>query len=389
MERLIISVALAMVLAACENETVAPPPDPPPPDPCADLAGRTGFARVAAIQDLTMALRADGTVICWGGEYVGGFCLDSEGPAERHLLPVQSRGLVCITDLTLASTIGVALTAKGEGLIWASNPGILEPTEPWPEAGEALINRVIGLGRLRAIATGGEGVAVVDENGVAYWWGLLWRRQSTPERLEIPGSVASLDVAGGHLCAVTEAGEVWCVGDNRSGELGDGTQVERDKPVMVHGLPPSKEVSVAGSYSSALSTTGEVFYWGRDDGRFGRGLSPQSEPPIELSPVPTAALPPIATIEVGATGAGTLAVTTEGDLYGWGLNDGIIEAPDIYHIPYPTLISGPGRVVDAARGNHACAVRTDGAVWCGGYPLNLGREPTSGEDVAWGPITLP
>src|SRR5258708_36902678 len=46
----------------------------------------------------------------------------------------------------------------------------------------------------------------------------------------------SLAVGGHHACALTTQGGVLCWGDNRSGQLGDGTMKQRNAPVFVSGL---------------------------------------------------------------------------------------------------------------------------------------------------------
>lgn len=56
------------------------------------------------------------------------------------------------------------------------------------------------------------------------------------EQWELPLSskrIVSLDGGSAHICGVDEAGDVWCVGQNTDGQLGDGTRTERDEPVRV------------------------------------------------------------------------------------------------------------------------------------------------------------
>jgi len=56
------------------------------------------------------------------------------------------------------------------------------------------------------------------------------------EQWELPLSskrIVSLDGGSAHICGVDEAGDVWCVGRNTDGQLGDGTRTERDEPVRV------------------------------------------------------------------------------------------------------------------------------------------------------------
>ena len=41
-----------------------------------------------------------------------------------------------------------------------------------------------------------------------------------------------LATAGDLTCARTDAGEIWCWGDNTSGQLGDGIVLRRTTPVL-------------------------------------------------------------------------------------------------------------------------------------------------------------
>jgi alpha-tubulin suppressor-like RCC1 family protein len=67
-------------------------------------------------------------------------------------------------------------------------------------------------------------------------------------------------------------GTVWAWGNDRLGQLGDGTTAVRDRPVQVQGLPPAAMVAAGGVNSAAVAIDGTIWIWGRDDqGQLGAG----------------------------------------------------------------------------------------------------------------------
>jgi alpha-tubulin suppressor-like RCC1 family protein len=89
--------------------------------------------------------------------------------------------------------------------------------------------------------------------------------------VELDG-VVGLAAAGnliehGHTCAVREEGSVWCWGANQTGQLGDGTQIARSRPVMALGVADAVQVVTAslegyGGHTCALRADGVVLCWG-------------------------------------------------------------------------------------------------------------------------------
>jgi len=381
-------VAAAIGCDDSDATTSATGPPPPPVDPCPAIAAAgPGFASVAAYANRTRALRRDGTAICWGKEYYGGECLASQpGSAPtQYPTPVESLGLSCLSSLSEADESGAALTARGEALLWSDNlGGELNPTEPFPNEAGMPIHRIAGLGWLNAIRTGKRGAAAIDLEGRIWRWGFLWNRIEEPERVAVPGTVLAYDLGIGHLCAVNDRNEVWCVGSNYWAQLGDGTTTERLAPVQPSGLPAASGIALAGGHSCAITTEGAIWCWGWDTGGFGRGVVPGQDEFIATA-VPTSPLP--AAVKVDISPSGGCAVTVDGDLYCWGHTGGrFSQDPDIDFLPDPTLVPEPGKVVDVAVGAaHACVVRVDGAVWCAGDSAMVGsvRAP---DDTSWGPI---
>ena len=65
-----------------------------------------------------------------------------------------------------------------------------------------------------------------------------------------------------HALALKSDGSVWAWGNNSSGQLGDGTLIERRTPVQVLGLDEVVAVGVGSFVSFALRADGTVWMWG-------------------------------------------------------------------------------------------------------------------------------
>lgn len=122
-----------------------------------------------------------------------------------------------------------------------------------------------------------------------------------------PGTAYTLAIDGG--------GRAWSWGSNAYGQLGDGTQTDRDTPTPVL-LPESEtfvQVCAGDTYAMALSLSGKVYAWGANSyGQTGpTGLA-------NLTPLELSGLPPVLHIAAGTGHA--LALGADGRVYGWGAN---------------------------------------------------------------------
>jgi hypothetical protein len=103
------------------------------------------------------------------------------------------------------------------------------------------------------------------------------------------------------VCVII-TGQVLAWGFNADGELGNDSTQDSDVPVMA-GLPQdtmATEVSAGCNHSLALTSSGHVLAWGRnDDGELGNASTVSSEVPVQVN------LP--ATVTPLATGAGPVA----------------------------------------------------------------------------------
>jgi alpha-tubulin suppressor-like RCC1 family protein len=115
-------------------------------------------------------------------------------------------------------------------------------------------------------------------------------------------------------CAVKTDGTVWCWGLNTSGQLGDGTTTNRNRPVQVLGLTGVADVDNQSDYACALKTIGTVVCWGNGGfGQLGNGGTTNSSTPVQVSG--------LSSVTQIATGYGHVcAVISNGTVSCWGWN---------------------------------------------------------------------
>lgn len=129
------------------------------------------------------------------------------------------------------------------------------------------------------------------------------------------GRVTYTDSTSGVTTCAVAGGAGYCWGHNRSYEVGDGSTTDRSSPVKVPGLPGTV-VGIATGFGTTCAVTGvkTLYCWGHaKTGAVGTG--PSAEPitqPVEVN---------LADVETVATSGGaTCAIVTGGDLYCWGSN---------------------------------------------------------------------
>lgn len=165
---------------------------------------------------------------------------------------------------------------------------------------------------------------------------------------------------------------VQCLGDNRQGQLGDATTVERHLPTLVVSLDDAVASVFAGkTHACALLSSGGLRCWGNNDGAaLGDGTRTSS-----LTPVPVFGYENGGVLAVALGVNHTCIVTTSGSCKCVGSNryyalgDGSSATAET--VPIMHQVQGlTYDMIDVSSGDsHACALDRQGGVWCWGLGL--------------------
>jgi alpha-tubulin suppressor-like RCC1 family protein len=185
----------------------------------------------------------------------------------------------------------------------------------------------LGPGSAIAISVGGTGGCALSRGGTLRCWGenghgeagdgtKMMRTAPVPVP-DLGTSVVDVSFGGAHACALMRGGTVRCWGDNARGQLGDGTQDERTRPVLVKDLFDAVRVSAGEQHTCAVRKGGEVVCWGDNAGRQ-LGL-PAGEAQRSF-PVPVAGLAGATDVTAGGTHSCAL-LGASGQVQCWGANE--------------------------------------------------------------------
>jgi len=255
------------------------------------VQGLTDAIRIDAGFQSTCALDAGGRVHCWGRNNWGQL---GDGTTVNRLVPVQVQGLSRVTDIAKGSGHSCALRDTGRVFCWGNNGrGQLgdgtttDRTTPVRVSGSWSTNAVqIGAGS-------GFGCLRRQSGRIACWgantFGMLGDGSLTDRFVPVPVQGVSgsqhLAVGGLHACALRNNGRVRCWGRNDDGQLGDGSPVNYHRvPVLVSDLTRVTHVAAGFQHSCAIRATGRVFCWGNNfSGQLGDGTTVQRGIPARIS----------------------------------------------------------------------------------------------------------
>jgi alpha-tubulin suppressor-like RCC1 family protein len=311
----------------------APPPDERAPspsvtacpsrDPCCPAADPDGGCSPAVSQlalgaNHSCALMAGGTVCCWGDNKLG-----QQGAGTTSTNDCSSTGRVKSGAgsldgvVSLASGLNHLCAVVGDGgvLCWGSG-----------QAGQL-------------------GFGVMDGGVVA--------GVATPQHVPLPEGATQVAAAGDQTCALMQGGGIWCWGDNRQRQLGNGSPaLQETHPVPLHQEHVNGWTRMAAGLTYVCMSDSDGGIACAGDSPFQQALT--CAVAAQVDGLPTGAL-------VAAGNAHACSFVEGGTATCVGANpNGELGGDGGAPLPLS------GMAAMAAGAQHTCAVHTGGAVSCWG-----------------------
>jgi alpha-tubulin suppressor-like RCC1 family protein len=287
------------------------------------------FTSISAGQRHTCGITTQREAFCWGSNdanQIGD--LAGSGPTL-----VKVPGTLPWVQISAGYTHTCAVRSDGALFCWGSsdrgqlgNGSFISSSEP----GRVSLDLPVA-----SVTTGQQRTCARTTGGAVYCWGATWmsresglevsRAQTTPELVSGAPAMSSLSVGAFTTCGVDASGFAYCWEANPRGELGDGSLDGSTVPKRIVSDLQFIQVAAGIVQSCGVVIDGSAYCWGDDT--FGElGIPPTlavdhcGGPTLPCSKVPLPVIGRRRFTEI-STGLGshTCGVTTQGNLYCWGL----------------------------------------------------------------------
>jgi uncharacterized repeat protein (TIGR02543 family) len=304
--------------------------------------------KIASGAYFSAALTTEGRLLTWGSNgygQLGNQTLVSQSvPVDItnhfNLLPEET-----ILDVSLGGYHSAALTSGGRIFTWGfNNYGQLGDgttvNQNTPVDTTAYFN-LMGEETIIDIELGWFHSMALTSNGRLLMWGSNGSgrlgdgttiHKNTPLditsqfNLTVGESIVKISAGEEHSSALSSSGRIFTWGRNAQGQLGDNTTTLKTSPVNITSLFTLNEgetivdISLGDHHTSALTSHGRMFIWGNNEwGQLGDGTLTYRKIPIDI----TARFNLIAEdhiTHISLGGYHSAAVTLKGFVYTWGKN---------------------------------------------------------------------
>jgi alpha-tubulin suppressor-like RCC1 family protein len=327
------------------------------------VPGVNNAVSIVTSNNLTCAVISDGSVQCWGANNSAQAMVNTTG-----FTPVTLAGISNVAAMTLGKLHACALKTDTTVECWGTYKTTTQgaATAIKDAGGTPLTN-------VQSVSSGIDHTCASKFDGTVHCWGWNGSGQlgdstnvdHTAAKPVIMPGMGKLASGTNHTCAFNSLGQVTCVGQGGLGQLGNGVTGDSTTPVAVNIPGGVKAITSAAYHTCAMKTdtsSGDIACWGYGlYGQLGNGTNVDSNVPVNIT-IPGG----VSAITAGAYH--TCALKANGTIACWGQNtfgqlgDGTNTSSNT-----PVTITIPGGVTAISAGTfHTCALKTNGTMACWG-----------------------
>jgi alpha-tubulin suppressor-like RCC1 family protein len=225
---------------------------------------------VSAGYQHNLAIKNDGTLWAWGSNVFGQL---GDGTTKAQKKPIQIGIETNWTKVCSANEFSIAI--KNDGTIWA-----------WGKNAECLL----GIGDTNSVYkkspmqisqdndwkdvfSSYNHSFAIKKNGTLWAWGINVsgelgigdtniNRRSTPVQISKGTFWTKVSCGESHTIALKSDSTIWTWGDNRFGQLGDGSQIKRSEPVQIGTENNWINISCGAAHNFAMKKDSTIWGWG-------------------------------------------------------------------------------------------------------------------------------
>jgi len=306
------------------------------------------------------------------------------------------------TPIVAGSRNTMAVTADGQVYSWGWNDRAT--LGQGHQEHVAKPRKVMGMAGVQIVqvALGGWHALAVDSRGQCWAWGGNEYNQCDagpglrdilePRKCIANIKVVQVDAGGMHSVALTDTGHIWMWGE----PWGDFSMTINREPSRLDISSKTKDtivvkVACGAFHNLALTANGNVYSWGINDyGQLGNGTTSNSTVPLLIE---EGLYPDVKVADIAAGGWHSLAITEHGEVYVWGRGEygrlGLGGKNGASRLR-PTKVEGMEghRVVEAScGGTHTLVVTDEGRMFVWGRG-SFGRLGTGTEKDYFSPVEV-
>lgn len=243
----------------------------------------------------------------------------SGGVVLADLAPPEAfRPAVSITSLACGGGLGAFITAERRLYL-------LDLRDPPAQSDSPRIVQALRSEKVESVSCGQSHAIVVTAEGAAYTMdrgnaaelsigrGAALAASGVLSTLQLSSRVVAAACGTAHVLIATETGAVFAFGDGRRGQLGLGDEESRPTPTHVRNLAHLRAVGIAAGYahSCAVTSFGNLFVWGDNrHGQLGDGS--------HASKVVPQLITSLESVRTVVASSATAAISAGGSSFAWG-----------------------------------------------------------------------